>query len=90
MKPHKPSSPFPNGSAYDYFEHNFCNRCKHGEGNCDIADAIIVAMFDETAWPADKIVETDHAYHVCTKFESDDKDLMAQYHRLFDPKEATS
>ena len=93
---YKPSKPFSNGSEFYFFNDNFCCRCNryklNADGmplpdNCEIDEALNQAMFDDTKWPENDIVETVNGVRVCLKFESDDAKLMEQYRALFDAEE---
>lgn len=64
----KPSKPFSNGIAYEYFLETFCYRCdkhktdKNGfcafveEGGCPIENAMEDARFDLSRFPSNEIV----------------------------------
>ena len=94
----KPSKPFPNGMTYEFFLENFCYRCnKHkvndegfcalvSEGGCPIENAIEDARFGDP-FPREDIVQVETvdtiiAWHACTKFDTDDDDLMRRYNAL--------
>ena len=90
---YKPSSPFPNGTTYWFFNENFCCRCDKysidvdtGEplsDNCEIADAIERAQFDDSAWPGSDIVEDNNMGYMCLRFESGNAEIMQNYKRFF-------
>lgn len=91
----KPSIPFSNGTEYEVFLSTFCERCnKHkinergycafvNEGGCTIENALEDARFGEP-FPSEDIVIVYEdgkiiCWNACTKFESDDKELMKKY-----------
>lgn len=63
----KPSRPFSNGTEYEVFKYNFCERCrKHKlrddgfpafteDGGCPIEDAMENARFDISLFPSEYI-----------------------------------
>lgn len=65
----KKSSPFSNGTEYEFFKECWCEKCKHYKvrddgfpefpenGGCRILDCMEYARFDEKLWPNKKIVE---------------------------------
>ena len=52
--------------------------------NCEIENAIAAAQFVTTQWPENDIVQIGDMYHICLRFESDDKELMEQYKAIFE------
>lgn len=94
----KPGEPFPNGTSYEIFLDNFCYRCKKHkedergfcayveEGGGPIENAIEEARFGNP-FPSDDIVQVENevailAWHACSKFETDDTDLMKEYNKM--------
>ena len=94
----KPSKPFPNGTTYEIFLDNFCYRCKKHkedeqgfcayveEGGCPIENAMEEARFGNP-FPSDDIVQVENevailVWHACSKFETDDTDLMKEYNKM--------
>ena len=87
-----PSKPFPNGSTYEFFDHNFCSRCKkrklYPDGmpmldNCRIETAINEASLDRGKWPGNDIVHINGYSYICREFENDDLELMRKYSEMF-------
>ena len=64
-----PSKPFSNGTEYEVFRYNYCERCKNHkvredgfpafveDGGCPIEDAMEYARFDLSKFPNKKIRE---------------------------------
>ena len=94
----KPSKPFPNGISYEFFLECFCWRCKKhkenergycafvNEGGCPIENALEDARWGEP-FPSEDIVEVHrgneiNCWHACTKFETDDIELMKKYNSM--------
>ena len=97
MSDYKPSTPFPNGSTFAFFNDNFCCRCKKykldGERmplpeNCEVENAIAAAQFDLEQWPKNDIVQVGDVDHVCLRFESDNQETMKHYKALFEQEGA--
>ena len=99
MKQVLPSSPFSNGTEYEIFLDNFCYRCKKhkvdkdgfcafvADGGCPVENAMEDARLGNP-FPSDdivKIVENGKIvnWNVCKAFETDDKNLMKAYKKLF-------
>lgn len=65
----KPSKPFSNGTEYEVFQENFCERCKHGktnedglplfisEGGCKIWHVLEMARLHVLRFPSEYILE---------------------------------
>lgn len=63
------SNVFSNGTEYEIFLDNYCNKCRHGklredgfpefpeQGGCPIWDAMENARFDASQFPSDDILE---------------------------------
>lgn len=94
----RPSKPFSNGTEYEIFLDNFCYRCKKhkendegfcafvSEGGCPIENAMEDARFGDP-FPSEDIVQVETedtivAWHACTKFDTDDADLMRRYNAM--------
>lgn len=99
MKKILPSIPFSNGMSYEFFLENFCYRCKKHkvnddgfcafveQGGCPIENAMEDARFG-SPFPSEdivRIVEDDKTiyWNICKSFETDDKNLMKAYQKLF-------
>lgn len=64
-----PSQPFSNGSEYEFFRYNFCERCRNqklrddgfpefpDKGGCPVLDATENARFDISQYPSEWIRE---------------------------------
>lgn len=94
-----PSSPFSNGMSYEFFLEQFCYRCKKhkvdksgfcafvADRGCPIENAMEDARFgyDFPSNDIVKIIEDGEVlyWNVCKAFETDDKDLMESFQKLF-------
>ena len=91
----KPSTPFANGTEYEVFLSTFCERCKKhkinergycafvDEGGCPIENALEDARWGDP-FPSEDIVRVYEdgeiiCWNACTKFETDDTELMQKY-----------
>lgn len=69
---------FSNGTEYEIFQYNFCDKCSKfvyweeaTDDNpvCPIEEAMAQACFDETKFPHEFIQEDEQGYKHCTEFE---------------------
>ena len=80
-----PSKPFSNGTEYEVFRYNYCERCKNHkvredgfpafveDGGCPIEDAMEYARFDLSKFPNKKIREI-----------RDEDDDITRYHHCIE------
>ncbi len=59
------------------------------KGGCPIWDAMENARFDLSLFPCNDVVQTEENgkvehWHICTRFESDDAEIMEKYKELFE------
>jgi hypothetical protein len=54
---------FSNGTEFELFQEQQCDKCKRfRNGKCRIFNKIMLAMFDETQFPYDDLLDWDNGY----------------------------
>lgn len=77
-----PGRIFPNGSAADFFQDNFCERCARKD--CPTVKMIDKAYIDGVSWNGDMSIRTDpKGRTMCVDFFSPEKELMWFYEETF-------